>query len=1220
LLTESTNGIIIRFKFNTSINSTLLDKAVEKYFFEYFQPALDWPKQQKQPEFGHAFCHKITQYAHSVELVITVDHAIVDGHTCLKLVEQLAAIYNHLIDAIKHPLPIQPKNLDSYPSTYFESHAQKDFDYWANFYKNNDNTLWHSPPKSSRNYSDIGSIRFHTKKIHHLKTLCKKNATTPFLLLSAIFGIVLSRLTHQKNFFLTYPVDMRPPGFKNIPGCYINTILMSMSLHSDKSFASFLQELTTQRRLSRQHQNTPFHEIVKNLRTKKLLKEMKLSNFSIAETVLPELVKTKFTGTAVTYDWQPTTTNTELNLLFDTTQADSIYFRLDYQRKINKAFIQQIKKSFLYLLEYFIENPEAPILKTPLLQTLPFISPKFDTQALTPLPHAFEAQSKKTPEQIALCFESITMSYKELNSTSNQLAHFLISQYSKPLKNQIIAICAERSPHLVIGILGILKAGAAYLPLDPNWPQNRINDVLSDSKPILILSEPGSMKKLNNDTPVLSLRDSRSSYAHTNPIHQISIEDSAYVLYTSGTTGAPKGVVIKHKGLSNAVMHFKNRLPYPTLNSLGITRFLFDIVALEFWLPLISGGQLRLFSSLDSLIHNLDKIQSLQPLFGLFPVSVLRKLIDLLPHIEVVATGGEPLDQTLTKKAQKKFSSFFNLYGPTETTVYSSIADLSHSKSVHIGKPILNTSAYILDEDMHPLPIGAIGELYLGGFGVAQGYLNNPELTAKQFLPNPFATAREMQAHRNTRIYKTGDLVRWLPSGNIEYIGRIDSQIKLRGLRIELSEVEAHILKYPGITQAAVILTDQTHEKTLIAYYVSPNATVAETKLQIFLNQHLPNFMVPSHFISLQEIPVNKNGKLDRKALPAPSFKQTPYQQPQTLTELKLSKIWQCVLALKHVNRNDNFFHIGGHSLLAIQLAHEINQTFNKQYNMSFVFEHKQLQEQALMIDITKKKQKYQPIKPLNQAARDYNQQTTPLILVHPGQAQIDIYGELVSTLPSSLPIFGVDSYNFHNTPPIDSLKKLAHYYVKALHKTLPADSYILCGWSLGGCLAFEMAKQMSQSLDKIKMLIMIDSFTTANMPEDIIQDYFSAVANAHTYRYQTQALPDIEIKKRLKLLNLENQMMHAYQPKPYPGNTLVINSINTDSYAQVFKKHPHLEAYFSKLKQTLNGWQHYLPNACVSNLDYDHYQLIQGSGLDAVSKNLKEVLMNTFKKDSTAT
>ncbi|MFZ4699133.1 MAG: non-ribosomal peptide synthetase, partial [Candidatus Methylumidiphilus sp.] len=626
--------------------------------------------------------------------------------------------------------------------------------------------------------------------------------------------------------------------------------------------------------------------------------------------------------------------------------------------------VERMAAHFEALLDALTSNPQQAIGSVPMLTEAEVrqLQAWNDTETDYPkdqtLVDLFEAQVEATPGNIAVVFEDQSLSYRQLNEKANRLAHHLLSLAKpdgQPLLsgNPLIAIAVERSIEMVVGLLAILKAGGAYVPIDPSYPAARIRHMLDDSQaPLLLpqshLTEALSLADLEHDCVVLCLdkTDVAGQPGENLPARSMA-EDLAYVIYTSGSTGMPKGVMIAHQALVNHMIWMQNVFAFTSEDKiLQKTPFSFDASVWEFYAPLLNGGTMVLLkpeghTDINLLFASLTQNQI--TVLQLVP-TLLKAMLELNetipPCLRYLFCGGEAITQeiVLSFDSQAGHTSLYNLYGPTEACIDTSFWECKSSTTVSIGKPIANTRIYILDSQQQIQPPGIPGELCIAGAGLARGYLNRPDLTAEKFI--------EVELFGKTeRIYKTGDLARWLPDGNLEFLGRIDHQIKLRGFRIELGEIEAAISQYEGVKESVVNLYEADGNQRLVAYIVvngqwtessdpcsvasgqkegldihgTSLLTTSHQPLVAYLKSRLPDYMIPASFMILDSLPLTPNGKIDRKALPKPGIARSGYEQPDNAMEEHLADIWKQVLKREDVGMHDNFFDLGGHSLLLIQ-------------------------------------------------------------------------------------------------------------------------------------------------------------------------------------------------------------------------------------------------------------------------------------------------------------
>jgi amino acid adenylation domain-containing protein len=868
-------------------------------------------------------------------------HLIIDGYGVALLNRSLAEIYTQLANQ-------QIPNLDS-PSyvnfiendrAYVESAVfEKQRQYWLNLYPAPPEPLLN--PRYRSHYTDklIGSgveVLYLPREFYNrLKRKAKQhNATLFHLLLGALYVYFTRTAAGREDFAIGLPVLNRANAqFKKTAGLFTGVSPTLFRFGKDLSFAELLPQINKTLKANYRHQRFPVSEINRAVglgKERSQLFEINLSYENHDNTMC-------FAGT----DGQliPLLHNHEQTPLIIFVRDFHTQHEVEFDFVFNFAYfktqdIKALQARFVTILEAVLKDSVSPI------QTLPIMTEQEahqlqawnDTATDYPLEKTivdlFEQQVSKTPSNIAVVFEEQQLTYQQLNDKANQLAHYLVALKPKAElpDNPLIAIAVERSLDMVIGLLGILKAGGAYVPIEPSYPLDRINYMLEDSAAPVLLTQThlkARLPALEHECVVVCLDEAEFVSQPTTNFLAIgrSTTDLAYVIYTSGSTGKPKGVMIEHHSLSNLLQDMQQRTGITTSDKLlAVSTLSFDIAALELYLPLISGSLLRLASRLTAN-EGLALQQRLKPDMSFMQATPATW--QLLKHSGWQANtklnilcGGEALSFELANYLLANNNRLWNVYGPTETTIWSSayLIQTVLDASPSIGQPIANTRIYILSDQLQPQPPGIPGELCIAGAGLARGYLNRPKLTKEKFI--------EVEVFGKTeRIYKTGDLARWLPDGNLEYLGRIDSQVKLRGFRIELGEIEAVLNGHEAVKEAVVILSETDDNKRLVAYLTTDSAANdVVVAVKDWLKARLPDYMIPSHFTVLEKLPLTPNGKIDRKALPAPSIETTTGTKPVTPTEALLASLWADVLKRETVHRDDNFIELGGHSLLATQL------------------------------------------------------------------------------------------------------------------------------------------------------------------------------------------------------------------------------------------------------------------------------------------------------------
>jgi amino acid adenylation domain-containing protein len=736
------------------------------------------------------------------------------------------------------------------------------------------------------------------------------------------------------------------------------------------------------------------------------------------------------------------------------------------------------------------------------------MSPDHPNETAKPYPkdktihQLFEEQVERTPDSPAIIFENTTLTYRELNERANRLAAWLRFGFGIA-PDDLVVLCLDRSEHMPEAILGVLKAGAAYVPIDPGYPADRIGFILEDTRTAVVLTQARHAQKIPADTerkPLivciddLAFRGNVSAFSSANLSPLCTSLNLAYVIYTSGTTGRPKGVMLQHQGVVNRIVWMNEEYPLKESDRvLQKTPYVFDVSVWElFWANWY--GAAIVFARPDGQKDNEYMAELIEEAhitvihFVPSMLSVFEEALESDPGLQKQVAGlrylfcsGEALTLQQVKRAHclMPTTEIHNLYGPTEASVDVLYYDCNSRdiSAVLIGKPIANTTVYILDEDRRPVPIGIAGELYIGGDGVARGYLNLPELTREKFITNPFQTEQEKATGRNARLYRTGDLVRYIADGNVEYLGRNDFQVKIRGYRIELGEIESCMATYPGIKHAIVLAKEKNAAKYLAGYYVS-DSNIDPDQLRAYLSRHLPEYMVPAVYMRLDKLPLTINGKLDRKALPEPEFTtETTYEAPANDIHKKLAVIYAAVLGMPvaKIGINDDFFLLGGSSILALRLLSRANKQFQAKLSIADIFAAKTVSE--LADKLSDKKAYSSEVIKLNKGSATEN-----IFMIHPGNAGCEVYAPLARRLEGTFNCYGVDSYNLYHADVISDLPALAAQYLEQIDKVQRINgngSYILLGWSLGGLLALEIAAILERRGVKDIRLFLLDTIIT---------------------------------------------------------------------------------------------------------------------------------------------
>lgn len=724
----------------------------------------------------------------------------------------------------------------------------------------------------------------------------------------------------------------------------------------------------------------------------------------------------------------------------------------------------------------------------------------------------FRKQVELTPEAIAVIFEDKQLTYKEIDKFSNQLAHYLKNKGVK--EDTLIPICIERSAQMIIGALGILKSGAAYVPIDPDYPAERIKFILEDTQADIVISSSKSKSKLqySKSLNIIEL-DEEISFIHAMPQFDIDFriqpQQLAYVIYTSGSTGNPKGVMIEHKGLVNLalsqVIEFRLK---PGMKTLQFASFGFDASSSEFFTALLSGGCLVLPQKKDLLsAEDFEKLINKHKVeIATLPPSYQHVVKDSLGTIKTIISAGEPLTEAIGRYLQSKGIRLFNGYGPTENTVCVSMSDdpIKDDHTIVIGKPIANVKVYIVDKAHNLCPVGTMGEICVAGIQLARGYLNRPDLTAEKFVANPFVN------EEGARMYKTGDLGRWLADGNIEFLGRLDDQVKVRGYRIELGEIENILHQCELVNQAVVLAKDNKEgRKQLVAYVVAKKSFDRKAVIN-YLKEKLPEFMVPFVWVQMEAFPVTPNGKIDKKALPEPDMNDVlnNYVAPRTEVEKKLVNIWQKLFHINLLGIQDNFFDLGGNSILAIQIVSQARRLkYNLQPSDFFIYhtieELSRIINERSLVGTAKQQRNTLGFNEKEKSIISINNKGTkvPFFFMSPG---FSVYDKVVRYLDKDQPFYFFIPYSYK------SVENIASYYIQEMKKIQPEGPYCLAGYCGFGEVALEMAQQLTAKGEKVIFLALFEFY----FPTAISSIYYK-----ERLKYYYNELKSISIKEKASLL-----------------------------------------------------------------------------------------------------
>jgi amino acid adenylation domain-containing protein len=894
-------------------------------------------------------------------LLVTFHHVACDGWSVELFWNELLSAYEaatRQTAARLPPLPVQYADFAEWQRNWVTGEVLREqLDYWKH-------QLADTPPllelptdrPRSALQSSAGAryvVQFQRPLVNGLKALSQQHNCTLFMTVLAGFHALLARYSGGEDIIVgTVVANRNRPELEHLIGFFANTLVLRADLSGDPSFSKMLARIRCVTLDAYAHQDVPFEKLVEELRP---VRDRSYHPLFQAMLVLQNVPSTEQRTSGLSIMSSEIDTGTAMfDLLLNLSETDdTLAGYLQYSTDLYEPeSISRMVKSLESLLEDAVRNPDARLSQLRMLgegEREQLLVEWNHTQSAYPKDRTwmqlFEEQVARTPQATALVFGQQRLSYQQLNQHVNQLAHHLRGLGAGP--ESLVAICAERSIEMVVAILAVLKAGGAYLPMDPLYPAERLSFMLEDAQTSVVLTQQKIQREWRINTKVLNLDRLDLKRERTdNPARLSKPENLSHVIYTSGSTGRPKGVALEHRSL-NAFAHWAKEL-YTSEELNGVlagTSICFDLSVFELLVPLCWGGKVILANNVLQL-PELPAVNEVR-LINTVPSAAteLVRLKAIPPGVRVINLAGEPLRQDLVEQlyALGTVKKVYDLYGPTEDTVYSTGALRQPGGRATIGRPLANKQVYILDEQMEPVPVGVAGQLYIGGDGLARGYLHRPELTAERFIQSPWGH----------RVYRTGDLARYQWDGNIEFIGRADHQVKIRGFRIELGEIEAQLRQHAQVREAVVVAREEAGEKRLVAYVVA-DATLGITDLKEHLKKRLPDYMVPAAIVVLEKLPLTPNDKVDRKALPAPDLAAIAgkdFTPPETDIERLLGEMWCDVLNLKRVGIHDNFFELGGHSLMVIKLISRLRDAIQVELPMASVFEAPTIAQLALLIE-----------------------------------------------------------------------------------------------------------------------------------------------------------------------------------------------------------------------------------------------------------------------------
>ena len=1059
------------------------------------------------------FVHKLNEETHYFTIII--HHIIGDGWSLGIILEDLSNCYNISLSGLNSTL-VLPDQISKYAldqvifsktDEYFETQQ-----FWLNQYKDDipvlDMPLDFSRPTTRTYEGKRNDYIVDSALYDSVKNLSVKAKSSVVSTLIAAFEVFLYNQTGQEEIVLGLPsAGQLASENLNLVGHCVNLLPLRSKIDPNASFLDYLLKRKNEILDAYDHQRLTFSELLKKLNIKR-----NKANIPLVPVVfnvdrgMDDAVN--FSGLTHKIISNPRVCQTfEISLNVNGSK-DSMIFEWAYNTQLFKSeTINRMMGDFVSLLSKISSNPQVLISDTQShLNPFPEITPAHcNYPKEKTIVDLINDKVREFPNQTAVVFEGKSLSYEQLNIQSNQLANYLIDAGVK--KDTLIPICINPSLETVVGILGIIKTGAAYVPIDPEYPSQRIKFLTDESNSDFVITDKASHKKIceSFNGNIICLDDiNHQVWQAKKEKPPISINSDAliYVIYTSGSTGNPKGVMIPHSAIVDYLFGLKAKLTkLESCKSFALgSAISTDLGNTTLFSALTLGSSLHLFAkdrfNNPEYIHeyfNQNEIDFLKivPSHWKF----LNYKSKLLTARKILMFGGEALPAEYIKqiKALNASCEIVNHYGPTETTIGKLVhlvdKDYDYPVIVPIGKPFSNTSVHILNKNLKYCPVGVPGELHIGGDGLAKGYLNNEELTKKSFIQNPNTNLED------NRIYKTGDLVKWLPDGNILYLGRIDDQVKIRGNRIELGEIQNILQKHSNVKQSAVLTTDSDgEEKQLIAYLVTENALDKENIIS-FLRSQLPEYMIPRILIELDNIPLTSNGKVDRKALPQYDASEladkNTFIEPKNKEQELIAKIWAESLELNQVSITDDFFELGGHSMIAIKVMVEVEKQTGLRLPLAILFDNSTVEKFALQLNKSKHEITWDSLIPIKKSGNK-----PPLYIIHGQGMNIIIFKSLAGVIDKNQPIYGVQPKGLNpDEEPFTTIEEIASGYIQEILKENPNGPYLIVGYSSGGVIALEMADQLQKAGKNVSFLGLLDTYYDGDSYTKLMKDgNFSAI------------------------------------------------------------------------------------------------------------------------------
>jgi len=1034
------------------------------------------------------------------KLILTFHHIVCDGWSLGIIMQDLGKLYSAFVSG--QPCENEPalsfRDFAFEEQQYVNSEENKTVgDFWLKQYKDNIPAMeipLDKPRPAVRTYNaERTDLVVDPVLVERLRKTGASLGCSFVTTLVAAFEIFLHRITGSNDIVVGLPAAGQSlEGKDYLVGHAVNLLPLKSSVDSSNTFKDYLKKRKPEILDAYDHQRYTFGSLISHLNIPRDPSRIPLVpvSFNVDIGITNGV---NFHGCEYSFSTNPRAFENFEIFVNATGSGNYLTLECTYNSDLFENSIMKIRmEEFVVLLQSITDNPEQKISHLEILTKAEknkvlneWNNSVIDFDKSICLHQVFELSVSKYENAIAVRHHSREITYRELNEKANRFAHYLIERGAGP--EVLTGICIDRSIEMIIAMYAVLKSGSAYVPIDPAYPADRISFILSDAKAPMVITGNSSKHLIpEGSAEIISIDQfdfKNEKYSDQNPVTKVTPHNQAYNIYTSGSTGKPKGVTIEHHSVNALVAWAGSVFKRDDLDGiLASTSICFDVSVFEIFVTLCLGGRIVLVKDALELpeVETDASIKTVNTVPSAF--SELLKMENAIPaSVQTVILAGEPLAASLVDKIYNTTPAkkIFDLYGPTEDTVFSTCKLRLPGTTATIGKVIPNSTAYVLDRNLQPVPIGLPGELHLGGEGLARGYLYRPELTAEKFIPNPFSN------EVNSKLYKTGDLVKFRPDGEIEYIGRIDNQVKIRGFRIELGEIESLLAKHSAVQEQIVVAReDDPGDKRIVAYVVlKPGVSVTGSDLREFLKNELADYMVPSFFVFLDNLPLTLNKKIDRKALPKPEggriAGETTIELPVNELERTLAGIWQTVLGVPQIGRKDNFFELGGHSFLAVRMFNEVERLIGIKVQLPVIFRSSTIEELAGFINKEESSKPWSSLVPLQPKGS-----RTPLFCIHMHNGNINRWRVIVKHLGNNQPVYAIQPRGLDpaQTPHLN-IEEMSKYYLDIVKSVQSHGPYQLLGLCFSGMVVFEMAALLEKEGEKVAFLGMVNNYAPPENP-----------------------------------------------------------------------------------------------------------------------------------------